>query len=111
MDRDTEVTTVVDGSHVIRSVTEWFDGGTSWRRHVIMPRELVNLKIRKAKARNRAIRAGLIKGWLEDRPTALGCFGKSIVPEGSGHWFARSPWIVKKNRRVVVMTQSGGMDI
>ena len=110
-ERDVEVTTVIDGNHVVRSVTEWYEGGAAWRRHVIMPRELVNLKIRKVKARNKAIMAGLRKGWLESVPDALGCFHKSIVSEGSGRWFARSPWICKKNRRFIVMTQSGGMDI
>ena len=50
--REVEVITVIDGNHVVRSVTEWFDGGASWRRHVIMPRALVNLKIRKVKAKN-----------------------------------------------------------
>jgi len=110
-ERDVEVTTVIDGNHVVRSVTEWFDGGAAWRRHVIMPRALVNLKIRKVKAKNKAIRSGMRKGWLESVPDALGCFHKSIVSEGSGVWFARSPWICKKNRRFVVMTQSGGMDI
>ena len=107
-----EVSTVNDGQHVIRIVKEISECGCFWTRHVIMPRELVNKRIRKRKGHNKLIRLGKYSGWTIKLDPML-AFAEFIVQENTGHCFAGEPYFrfKKKNRKFVVMYQRGGFDV
>lgn len=86
--------------YALRLVIHYYGGGESWRKYLILNRRkiLYDLKRAKTKKAKEFVVDNYKPGWYD-------------YYRGPGYGFAREPYTCHKNKRFIVIAQSGGLDI
>ena len=113
----------IAGNHIVTDVFNECESGESWTAYTVIPRAWFIAEIRKRYEKKRKE----VENFNPDHGP-VGMWGKMILPRvnalelayrflrqphwgGPGRPYCCEPWVMRRNKRFIVIVQSGGWDV